>query len=124
VSTGPGVFRKSSYSGSSTNCVEVATAGTVRVRDSKDPGGPELAFTRAGWQEFTAAVRRSPAPDRGPPSGPPLEPLDMPDLSALLPGAEAAPGDSVLGHALRRALADPGPADPIATHDSYMGPFH
>jgi hypothetical protein len=53
-------WRKSSYS--STNggaCVEVAgnVPGVVAVRDSKDPGGPELVFTSAGWAAFTAGVR-------------------------------------------------------------------
>lgn len=38
-------------------CVEVATAGIVRVRDSKDPGGPELNFTRAEWASFTSSLK-------------------------------------------------------------------
>ena len=33
-------WRKSSHSGSDTNCVEVAAEGAVR--DSKNPGGPVL----------------------------------------------------------------------------------
>jgi hypothetical protein len=33
-------WRKSSYSGSNSNCVEVAAEGAVR--DSKNPGGPVL----------------------------------------------------------------------------------
>jgi Domain of unknown function (DUF397) len=52
-------WRKSSRSGSSTNCVEVAAnvPGVVVVRDSKDPGGPKLTFAPAGWDAFTVAVR-------------------------------------------------------------------
>lgn len=38
-------------------CVEVATAGSVRVRDSKDPGGPVLAFSRAEWEDFTSRLK-------------------------------------------------------------------
>jgi hypothetical protein len=54
----PRTWRKSSYSGAdSGNCVEVAAAArTVAVRDSKDPHGPALAFTPAGWQAFTRRV--------------------------------------------------------------------
>jgi Domain of unknown function (DUF397) len=40
-------------------CVEVAAnlPGIVAVRDSKNPGGPALAFTRAGWQAFVSQVK-------------------------------------------------------------------
>jgi len=58
-------WRKSTYS--STNggeCVEVGTTPhSVAVRDSKDPGGPALAFAPGRWQAFTRAVKTS-APDR------------------------------------------------------------
>ncbi|MEV5695109.1 DUF397 domain-containing protein [Micromonospora globbae] len=53
------VWRKSTRSdnGGST-CVEVATnlAGVVAVRDSKDRGGPVLAFGPAAWTGFLAAA--------------------------------------------------------------------
>lgn len=49
-------WRKSSYSNSFSNCVEVAVGGCVRVRDSKNPG-PELAFTPQAWAAFLAAVK-------------------------------------------------------------------
>lgn len=47
---------KSSYSSNEgPDCVEVATSpGTVRVRDSKDPEGPQLAFSAAEWSAFLA----------------------------------------------------------------------
>jgi hypothetical protein len=52
-------WRKSSYSnGAGGMCVEVATAGDgVAVRDSKDPGGPLLAFSAAEWDAFLAGAR-------------------------------------------------------------------
>jgi uncharacterized protein DUF397 len=41
------------------NCVELAALpeGTA-VRDSKNPTGPALAFTRDEWRRFTGRVRR------------------------------------------------------------------
>ncbi|MFK0291708.1 DUF397 domain-containing protein [Streptomyces sp. NPDC090442] len=53
-------WRKSSYSnGTGGNCVEVADGlpGIVPVRDSKDPQGPALVFSAAGWASFVAAVK-------------------------------------------------------------------
>jgi len=53
---------KSSFSAVSNGCVEVAISNansievTVRVRDSKDPNGPVLMFSRAEWDAFTAGV--------------------------------------------------------------------
>jgi hypothetical protein len=39
-------------------CVEVAPSdGNVLVRDSKDPGGANLAFTKAEWRTFIAGVK-------------------------------------------------------------------
>jgi len=44
------VWRKSSYSGSGDQCVEVTalSAGRRAVRDSKDPGGPALVLSTTG----------------------------------------------------------------------------
>jgi hypothetical protein len=52
-------WRKSSYSGSNGgNCIEVAATGrAVAVRDSKNPGGPELAVTAATWTAFTSQLK-------------------------------------------------------------------
>ena len=46
-------WRKSSRSGSESNCVEVAAcAETTAVRDSKNPTGPVLAFPVSSWADF------------------------------------------------------------------------
>ncbi|HUK70514.1 MAG TPA: DUF397 domain-containing protein [Streptosporangiaceae bacterium] len=40
------------------NCVQVRrTTNAVQVRDSKNPHGPVLTFTPAGWRAFTAAIK-------------------------------------------------------------------
>jgi hypothetical protein len=51
-------WRKSSYSGGSTGeCVEVATADAVLVRDTTDRGGLTLKVSPAAWTAFLATVR-------------------------------------------------------------------
>jgi hypothetical protein len=51
-------WRKSSYSGSNGGeCVEVAAAGAVLVRDTADRSGPLLMFTADAWRAFTATIR-------------------------------------------------------------------
>ena len=55
-------WRKSNYSNSSANCVEIAVGvEVVGVRDSKDPGGPSLVVPARRWADFLAAVGESPA---------------------------------------------------------------
>lgn len=50
-------FVKASRSGV-TNCVEVAACSChVRVRDSKDPTGPWLKFSRDEWTAFVDGAR-------------------------------------------------------------------
>jgi hypothetical protein len=47
------VWRKSSRSGSDTDCVEIAELPqTIAVRDSKDPHGPVLDFQPSAWANF------------------------------------------------------------------------
>ena len=52
-------WQKSSYSSETANCVEFAVmpAIGIGVRDSKDPGGPVLAYSSDAWRDFVAAVR-------------------------------------------------------------------
>jgi uncharacterized protein DUF397 len=56
-------WRKSSYSNSQANCVEVARtrSGKVAVRDSRNPGGGALSFGRDEWQTFAAKVQAATA---------------------------------------------------------------
>jgi hypothetical protein len=49
---------KSSYSYAHGNCVEVQREdSSVSVRDSKEPSGPVLNFTRDQWAAFIAGCR-------------------------------------------------------------------
>jgi hypothetical protein len=51
-------WQKSSYSGQSGNCVEVARnlVGLVAVRDSNNPDGVELVVSRDAWRVFIKSV--------------------------------------------------------------------
>jgi len=45
-------------SGNCDNCVEVAFVdGAIAVRDSKDPHGPALIYTRDEWDAFLHGVK-------------------------------------------------------------------
>ena len=69
--------------------------------------------------QFTGAAS-GPGPGDGPPGIPGAAPQPALSLSGVLPGEDDG---SALAHALRRIAAgqaDPGAADPIANHDSYM----
>jgi hypothetical protein len=50
-------WRKSDYCGNSA-CVEVAVdAGSILIRDSKNPDGHPLTFDQSEWTAFVAGVR-------------------------------------------------------------------
>jgi hypothetical protein len=51
---------RSSFSFANGNCVEVAElpGASVGIRDSRDPDGPVLRFTRAEWRAFLGGARR------------------------------------------------------------------
>lgn len=52
------VWRKSTRSQSNGACVEWADLNdAVAVRDSKDPSGPALIFTRGEWRAFVEGVK-------------------------------------------------------------------
>jgi hypothetical protein len=51
-------WHKSSHSSATGQCVEVAHLDqTIAVRDSKNPHGPRLAFTRQAWKAFIHSVK-------------------------------------------------------------------
>ncbi|MGW5644078.1 DUF397 domain-containing protein [Saccharopolyspora sp. NPDC003752] len=51
-------WRKSSYSGHNTGCVEVGAApDLVGVRDTKDRDSGTLAVPREAWTRYVAAVK-------------------------------------------------------------------
>ncbi|MGK4582613.1 DUF397 domain-containing protein [Kitasatospora sp. HPMI-4] len=56
--TGSPTWLKSSHSGGNGACIEIAvpTGVTVAVRDSKDPEGPQLHFSRSAWAAFASAA--------------------------------------------------------------------
>jgi Domain of unknown function (DUF397) len=56
--TGDEAWRKSSYTADQSTCVEVGRnlRKSVVIRDSKDKGGPRLAFTPVEWKEFIRGV--------------------------------------------------------------------
>ncbi|WP_446750463.1 DUF397 domain-containing protein [Streptomyces sp. AC1-42W] len=55
-------FRKSSYSATASECVEVArnVPGAVAVRDSKRPGGPVLVLAPTAWTAFRSSLGQDP----------------------------------------------------------------
>ena len=54
-------WHKSSHSSANGQCVEVApVAGAIAVRDSKNPAGPKLIFTRQAWVAFVEDVKCGP----------------------------------------------------------------
>jgi Domain of unknown function (DUF397) len=53
-------WRKSTYSYSNGNCVEVGTGqGVVAVRDSRDAAGPVIDVTPRAWIDFTEYLKRA-----------------------------------------------------------------
>ena len=54
-------WRKSSYSGSGANCIEVAVnlMDSIAVRDSKNVDGPRLTFALNKWSKFMDQLKRS-----------------------------------------------------------------
>lgn len=69
IDLGKAVWRKSSRSNGNggNNCVSVAflSDGATAVRDSKNPSGPALLFTRAEWDAFLGGVKDGEFDDAG-----------------------------------------------------------
>ncbi|RFU40846.1 DUF397 domain-containing protein [Actinomadura logoneensis] len=55
-------WRKSTHSTpNGSDCVEVAALiRTTFVRDSKDPGGPNLSVSSTDWRAFMTAIKEGP----------------------------------------------------------------
>ena len=66
-------WRKSSYSNTGANCVEVAKtrSGKVAVRDSRNPDAEALRFSPDEWQAFAAKVQTMASDSLGGPAGAP-----------------------------------------------------
>ena len=52
-------WRKSSHSGATGNCVEVAflQTGQLAMRNSRHPQGPTLVYTRAQFARFLGTIK-------------------------------------------------------------------
>jgi hypothetical protein len=51
-------WRKSTYSqDTGGNCVEVATAGAVLIRDTTSRGSFTLSVSASAWSEFTSSLK-------------------------------------------------------------------
>jgi hypothetical protein len=96
---GQAEWRKSSYSGGTGNCVEVAgnLPGITAVRDSQDPDGPALMLTRAAWRALTRRVRNG-------------------ELDLAVTPRPPARGLATRRFAFPRKKANPGPAGWLRRH--------
>jgi hypothetical protein len=54
-----GYWRKSSFSGSIGDCVEVSSVNQISVRDSKASSGPRLQFSTDVWAAFVGNLKNS-----------------------------------------------------------------
>ena len=92
-------WRKSTWSTpDGDDCVELAAvpaaatnAATVAVRDSKDPAGPNLAFSRAAWSAFARKIKAG-AYECPPPAEPRSSAGHEPPRGPAACGAVRAPG--------------------------------
>jgi hypothetical protein len=53
-----GEWRKSTYSGANGgDCIEVASANVIMVRDTTDRAGAVLSVTAEAWRRFVASLK-------------------------------------------------------------------
>lgn len=59
AATDTAIWRKSSHSGGQGDCLELAhnIPALAPVRDSKNPAGPVIPFSRDAWGVFVAHLR-------------------------------------------------------------------
>jgi hypothetical protein len=50
-------WRKATYSAENGNCVEVASASAVLVRDTQDRDGVTLSIPAGAWRSFTTTIK-------------------------------------------------------------------
>ncbi|MFD9822867.1 DUF397 domain-containing protein [Streptomyces violascens] len=51
-------MKSSCSSGKGEACIEIAAPITVHIRDSENPGGPQLVVASGAWAAFTAYATR------------------------------------------------------------------
>jgi hypothetical protein len=53
------MWRKSTFSGSETSCVEIThTSGIIKIRDSKNPASGQLGVPAAAFRRLTRVLGR------------------------------------------------------------------
>ncbi|MFI5588318.1 DUF397 domain-containing protein [Amycolatopsis sp. NPDC051758] len=57
-------WRKSTYSGEETNCVEVRLAAVSQIRDTKDRAGGTLSVTTRSWEALLSGLGARKPPGR------------------------------------------------------------
>ena len=60
MNNGTYLWRKSSYTGTDNNCVELHVGpGQTGIRDTKDRAGGMITVAAAGWSQFLSMVKQT-----------------------------------------------------------------